>query len=230
MEIFKVDSGAGTLLEQQLTAIDAAVKSSELIVMPTDTVYGIASVPFDPAAVSRLQNAKGRGEDFPPPVLVAGPQALDSLLERPAVFGAPAPQYEAAGKLARAFWPGPLTIIARANPKLGWNLGKTGGTIALRQPNHPVALQILAKTGPLAVTSANKHAAPPATNISAATAYFWDKVAVYVDAGDSASGRPSTIVNLNALDEKGRPELVRSGEIPLEEIERVLDARAWSPA
>lgn len=225
MEIFRVAPGSGVLSESEVASIVTAVKSSELLVMPTDTVYGIASVPFEPAAVARLQGAKGRGEDFPPPVLVAGVSALDTLLERPAVFGAPAPQYEAARGLARAFWPGPLTIIARANPKLGWDLGRTGGTIALRQPDHPVALQILEATGPLAVTSANRHGAPPATDISAATAYFWDKVAVYVDAGESPSGQPSTIVNLTVLDEQGLPKIVRQGGISPQQIYEVLNPR-----
>lgn len=222
MEIFRVDPESGALSESELAACEAAVKSSELLVIPTDTVYGIASVPFEPAAVQRLQGAKGRSEDFPPPVLVSGVAALDSLLERPAIFGAPAPLYEAARRLATAFWPGPLTIIARANPRLGWNLGKTGGTIALRQPDHPVALQILEATGPLAVTSANRHGAPPATDISAATAYFWDKVAVYVDAGESPSGQPSTIVNLTKFDAAGQPVIARAGAITAAEIRAVL--------
>lgn len=224
MEIFRV-AESGALAESELAACDAAVKAGELLVIPTDTVYGIAAVPFETAAVARLQAAKGRGEDFPPPVLVSGVAALDTLLERPAVFGVPAPLYEAARRLARAFWPGPLTIIARANPKLGWDLGRTGGTIALRQPNHPVALQILAHTGPLAVTSANRHGAPPATEISAATAYFWDKVAVYVDAGQSPSGQPSTIVNLTKLDAAGLPLIARLGAISAAEIRAALAAR-----
>lgn len=225
MEIFRVEPTPRTLGDKELAAIDAAVKSNELLVMPTDTVYGIATVPFAPAAVQRLQGAKGRGEDFPPPVLVSGSETLGELLYRPQVFGAPAPQYDLACKLAQEFWPGPLTIIAQANPKLGWNLGKTGGTIALRQPNHPVALQILKHTGPLAVTSANKHGAPPATNISAATAYFWDKVAIYVDAGESPSGQPSTIVNLTALDEQGLPKIVRLGGVSPQQIYAVLNPK-----
>ncbi|MST49187.1 L-threonylcarbamoyladenylate synthase [Mobiluncus porci] len=222
MEIIKADGG---LSAENLATIDEAVKSSKLLVMPTDTVYGIATIPFEPQAVERLQSAKGRGEDFPPPVLVSGPAALEELLALPnsGLSGMPRAQFEAASKLAQAFWPGPLTIIAKARPSLGWDLGKTGGTIALRMPNHPVALEILGATGPLAVTSANRHGAPPATNLSAATAYFWDKVAVYVDAGESPSGLPSTIVDVTRLDTETRlPRLIRQGGVSLDEISAAL--------
>ena len=207
-----VDALTGPITLSDLAAIDAVVKRDELLVMPTDTVYGIASVPFAPAAVARLQQAKGRGEDFPPPVLVSGPAALEELM-------APEPQASASQRraarvLAERFWPGALTIIVTANPALGWDLGQTHGTIALRQPDHPVALEILGHTGPLAVTSANLHTRPPATDIAAATEYFGERVSVYVDAGPSLSGHPSTIVSLA----QGSPRLVRQGDIPLADI------------
>lgn len=208
----------GSLTSRDLEALNAAVKREELAVIPTDTVYGIASVPFAPAAVERLQSAKGRGEDFPPPVLISGTEELERLMAKPGSMGMSLSAFGAAKRLARAFWPGALTMIVKADSSLGWNLGATHGTIALRQPNHPVALEILRHTGPLAVTSANKHTQPPATNIDAAKAYFWDKVAVYVDAGESPSGRPSTIVNLAGSE----PSLVREGDIPYADITAAL--------
>ena len=209
----------GVISDADLAAVDAAVRQEQLIVMPTDTVYGIASVPFAPAAVERLQGAKGRGEEFPPPVLVADASELDRLMARPGILGMPAPQYDAAHALAKAFWPGPLTIIVKADPALGWNLGRTNGTIAIRQPGEPIALAILKKTGPLAVTSANKHGSAPATNVDAAKAYFWEKVAVYVDAGESESGHPSTIVDLS---QSAQPKLIRAGEITPADIAAAL--------
>lgn len=207
-----IDATGSLISPLDLDTIDAVVKRHELLVLPTDTVYGIGSVPFAPAAVERLQAAKGRGEDFPPPVLVSGPEALEHLLAGQTA------QLTAARTLAKHFWPGALTIIATANPELGWDLGRTHGTIALRQPDHPVALQILEKTGPLAVTSANLHGQPPATEISKATAYFGDKVSVYVDAGAGNSGHPSTIVTLA----EGEPRLIREGDIALAQIRAVL--------
>lgn len=207
-----VDACTGSITRSDLAAIDAAVKRDELLVMPTDTVYGIASVPFAPAAVERLQHAKGRGEDFPPPVLVSGPAALEELMAPATQTGQS--QSHAARVLAERFWPGALTIIVSANPALGWDLGQTHGTIALRQPNHPVALEILSYTGPLAVTSANLHTRPPATDIAAATEYFGEQVSVYVDAGSSPSGHPSTIITLA----QGSPRLIRQGDIPLADI------------
>lgn len=207
-----IDALTGPITQTDLAVIDAAVKRDELLVMPTDTVYGIASVPFAPVAVSRLQNAKGRGEDFPPPVLVPGPAALEDLMAPEPQ--ASASQRRAARMLAERFWPGALTIIVTANPALGWDLGQTHGTIALRQPDHPRALEILRYTGPLAVTSANLHTRPPATDIAAATNYFGERVSVYVDAGVSPSGHPSTIVRLT----QDSPRLLRQGDIPLSDI------------
>ena len=207
-----VDACTWPISPADLAAIDAAVKRDELLVMPTDTVYGIASVPFAPVAVQRLQHAKGRGEDFPPPVLVSGPAALDDLMSPATQTGES--QSRAARVLAERFWPGALTIIVSANPDLGWDLGQTNGTIALRQPDHPVALEILSYTGPLAVTSANLHTRSPATDIAAATDYFGEQVSVYVDAGPSPSGHPSTIVSLD----QGTPRLIRQGDISLSDI------------
>lgn len=207
-----VDACTWPISPADLAAIGAAVKRDELLVMPTDTVYGIASVPFAPAAVERLQHAKGRGEDFPPPVLVSGSAALDDLMASETKPGES--QSRAARVLAERFWPGALTIIVSANPDLGWDLGQTNGTIALRQPDHPVALEILSYTGPLAVTSANLHTRPPATDIAAATQYFGEQVSVYVDAGPSPSGHPSTIVSLA----QGSPRLIRQGDISLSDI------------
>lgn len=157
-----------------------------LIVLPTDTVYGIGANAFDPAAVAALRRAKARGRDQPPPVLVSQPQVISALAE-----SVPA----TAQRLMAQFWPGALTIICRAQPTLAWDLGDTAGTVAVRMPEDEVALELLERTGPLAVSSANRSGQPPATTALAAAAALGDEVGVYLDDGPSGGGQPSTIVD-----------------------------------
>ena len=130
------------------------MQRGELVVLPTDTVYGIGADAFDPDAVRRLLAAKGRGRDMPPPVLVSAPTTLDAL-------AVGVPSYARA--LIDELWPGPLTLVCRQQPSLQWDLGDTRGTVAVRMPDHAVALELLARTGPLAVSSANRTGLPAAT-------------------------------------------------------------------
>lgn len=179
---------------QLLTAARAArqaIGRGELVVLPTDTVYGLAADAFSPEAVQRLLDAKGRGRQSPPPVLVPNTATLAALAaEVPA----------AAAALAEAFWPGPLTIVLPANPSLSWDLGDTGGTVALRIPDHELTLELLRETGPLAVSSANRTGKPAALNVSEAQRMLGDRVAVYLDAGESpGDGTASTIVDGTGL-------------------------------
>ena len=153
------------------------VRAGGLLLLPTDTVYGIGTTARDGDAVARLLAAKGRGRQAPPPVLVPGPQALDGLV---AVL-------PAAGRaLVDAFWPGALTLVLDAVPHLGWDLGETGGTLALRMPDHPLALALLAATGPMAVTSANRAGRPPATSAADAVAAFPGRVRPIPDLPEAA--------------------------------------------
>lgn len=183
-----------------------AVGQGELIVIPTDTVYGVAADAFTPEAVDRLLEAKGRGRQSPPPVLIPNIGTLSALA---------AEVHEPIRQLAEAFWPGGLTIIAQANPGLSWDLGETGGTVALRIPNHPLALEILEETGPLAVSSANLTGQPAARTAAAAQEMLGDAVSVYLEAGETAgSGTASTIVDATAITaEGGSLRILRSGEI-----------------
>ena len=137
-----------------------AVQRGQLVVLPTDTVYGIGADAFDPDAVSRLLAAKGRGREMPPPVLVSAPTTLDAL-------AVGVPSYARA--LIQELWPGPLTLVCRQQPSLQWDLGDTRGTVAVRMPDHAVALELLARTGPLAVSSANKSGLPAATDADQAS-------------------------------------------------------------
>ena len=162
--------------DRTLSTVVAHVRDGGLVIIPTDTVYGIGTLASDAAAVARLLAAKGRGRQMPPPVLVAGPDQLDG------VVGALPP---AAQALMEAFWPGALTIILDAAPDLGWDLGETGGTIAVRMPDHPLALELLRATGPMAVTSANHTGQPPATDAASARVAFPGRVR---EAGSPGAG------------------------------------------
>ena len=120
--------------------------------------------------------------------------------------------------LIEAFWPGPLTVIVRAAPSLAWDLGETRGTVAVRMPLHPVTLAVLAETGPLAVSSANRTGLPPATDAAQAQEQLGTSVAVYLEAGSSGDAVPSTIVDLTG----STPEVRRNGAILLEALQAVL--------
>src|SRR6218665_2577668 len=136
--------------EQLLTGMRlarGAIARGELVVIPTDTVYGLAADAFSPDAVKRLLDAKGRDRTAPPPVLVPGIPPLEALAD---------PVPDAVRELVAEFWPGGLTIILRARSMLDWDLGDTRGTVALRMPRDPIALELLAETGPPPVPSANR--------------------------------------------------------------------------
>ena len=187
--------------------------------MPTDTVYGIAADAFTPAAVQRLLDAKGRGRDQPPPVLVAGQAALAALVEE-----IPEPVQ----KLVDAFWPGGLTIVLPAQPSLAWDLGDTLGTVAVRMPDQRVALELLEETGPLAVSSANLTGEPAATSAQDAERMLGDSVSVYLDGGSSETGVASTIIDATSLVRRGddaaepRIRLLREGAVTMEQLRGVV--------
>ncbi|WP_026460734.1 L-threonylcarbamoyladenylate synthase [Schaalia suimastitidis] len=186
-----------------------AVSRGDLLVLPTDTVYGIGCDATNATAVATLLAAKGRGRQMPPPVLVASPADIDTLC-----VNVPAAAY----RLAECYWPGALTLILHARTDLGWDLGDTGGTLALRMPDHAITRELLGVVGPLAVTSANTTGHAPATNIDQATHYFGDTVAVYIDAGPTKGAVASTILDLSS----GDISPIRLGPISLEDIERTL--------
>jgi len=197
-----------------------AIGRGELAVIPTDTVYGVAADAFQPDAVARLLKAKGRGRQSPPPVLIPGIPTLDALAET-------VPDEVRA--LVAAFWPGGLTIILPARASLAWDLGETRGTVALRMPSHPIALEILSETGPLAVSSANLTGEPAAMTATEAEAMLGESVAVYLEAGPSGTsyktgpGTGSTIVDATGLLlPEGKLRIVRNGVISDEAIIEVI--------
>ncbi|GAB2521050.1 hypothetical protein GCM10027267_17360 [Paramicrobacterium agarici] len=188
----------------------------ELVVIPTDTVYGIAADAFNPGAVQRLLDAKGRTRQQPPPVLVSGTDTLTAL-------ASVVP--ELVTRLVEAFWPGGLTVVLPAQPSLAWDLGDTDGTVALRMPDNEIALELLRESGPLAVSSANTTGLPPAETAASALEMLGESVEVYLDAGDGKSV-PSTIIDATALTvEDGTATILRDGVISREQLREVLGDR-----
>jgi L-threonylcarbamoyladenylate synthase len=191
-----------------LDAAASAVRRGELVVLPTDTAYGVGTDAFNPHGVASLLAAKARGRDLPLPVLVGTPGTLDGL-----TYAVSTP----ARRLVEAFWPGALTVVVRHAPSLAWDLGDADGKVALRMPLHPVALELLRTTGPMAVTSANRSGSPVPTTADDAQDQLGDAVSVYLDAGPSPDGLPSTIV-----DASGEiPVLLRAGAIDLATLREV---------
>ena len=187
----------------------SAVKSGRLVVMPTDTVYGLGADAFDSQAVAALLSAKGRGRDMPVGVLVGSWHTIEGL-----VYSVP----DAARELIRAFWPGALSLVVKQAPSLQWDLGDARGTVMLRMPLHPVAIELLRETGPMAVSSANISGQPPATTASDAQRQLGDLVDVYLDGGPSEQQAASTIVDLTAA----TPRVLREGPVSAKDIARVL--------
>ncbi|MEU6388547.1 L-threonylcarbamoyladenylate synthase [Streptomyces sp. NPDC046939] len=187
----------------------SAVRRGELVVLPTDTVYGIGADAFTAEAVGDLLEAKGRGRNMPSPVLIGSPNTLHGLVTD---FS------EMAWELVDAFWPGALTIVAKHQPSLQWDLGETRGTVAVRMPLHPVAIELLTEVGPMAVSSANLtgHRAPE--DCDAAQEMLGDSVSVYLDGGPTPGIVPSSIVDVTGK----VPVLLRAGALSADELRKVV--------
>jgi tRNA threonylcarbamoyl adenosine modification protein (Sua5/YciO/YrdC/YwlC family) len=194
---------------QAIDAATAAVKSGRLVVMPTDTVYGIGADAFDSQAVAALLAAKGRGRDMPVGVLVGSWHTIDGLVYSVS---------ESARELVRAFWPGALSLVVQQAPSLQWDLGDARGTVMLRMPLQPVAIELLRQTGPMAVSSANVSGQPPATTAQEAQRQLGDLVDVYLDGGPSQQQAASTILDLTGP----APRILREGPVSAQAIAEVL--------
>ena len=190
------------------TAADS-VTSGELVVLPTDTVYGLGVNAFEPAAVAELLRVKGRGRDTPVPVLVGSWSTIDGLVSS---------VDERTRNLVEAFWPGGLTLVVRHAPSLNWDLGDADGTVAVRMPLHPVAIELLEATGPMAVSSANRHGQPPAQTALEARAQLGEDIAVYLEDGPVPGGVASTIVDVTGP----RPQILRLGAIDTDALRAVV--------
>ena len=195
--------------EEGINHAVSAIRMGQLIVLPTDTVYGVGADAFDRNAVTDLLLAKGRGRDMPPPVLVGSVRAGEALIDDLGHYGR---------DLIAEFWPGALTLVCRATPTLNWDLGETKGTVAVRMPLHPVALEILRETGPLAVSSANLTGSPAATTAADAETQLGEAVSVYLDDGPCVADVASTIVDMTGP----VPRLLRRGVIPVRRLREVV--------
>jgi tRNA threonylcarbamoyl adenosine modification protein (Sua5/YciO/YrdC/YwlC family) len=210
--VTRYDASDEQAREEGLAAAAVAVRRGRLVVLPTDTVYGVGADAFEPEAVARLLEAKGRGREMPPPVLVSAKTTVQAL-----ATGIP----DWAMALVDELWPGPLTLVLRQQPSLRWDLGDTRDTVAVRMPDHPLALELLARTGPLAVSSANRTGMPPAVDAAQAEEMLGDAVKVILDAGPTPGPVASTIVDATGRDGRtGR--VLRPGVLSLEHIRDVV--------
>jgi tRNA threonylcarbamoyl adenosine modification protein (Sua5/YciO/YrdC/YwlC family) len=198
--------------EQRFAGVDEAVNAvlrGELIVMPTDTVYGVAADAFSAAAVDALLAAKGRDRSMPVPVLVGSEPMVEALVDQ---------LPETAKALTAEFWPGALTLVVRHTAHLAWDLGETRGTVAVRMPDSELALDLISRTGPLATSSANRSGHPAATTMLEARLQLGASVAVYLDGGPSGAVVASSIVDVTG----DRPRLLRAGAIDFERLRDVI--------
>ena len=201
--------------EEGMALAVKAAKSGRLVVMPTDTLYGLGCDAFDNDAVASLLSTKHRGPDMPVPVLVGSWDTVKGLV---------ASLDDTAQTLIEAFWPGGLSIVVPQAPSLPWNLGDTRGTVMLRMPLHPIAIELLREVGPMAVSSANISGQTPPTTAIAAKQQLGKAVTVYLDGGEAEVGKPSTIIDLSG----SHPYLLREGALSAEQIGEVIGVSAES--
>ena len=213
----RYDCADASARTEGLAAAALALRTGELVVLPTDTVYGVGADAFHPSAVRALLAAKGRGREMPPPVLVGTVRAATALIEDLGPYGQ---------DLIDEFWPGGLTIVCRASRMLNWDLGDTRGTVAVRMPLHQVALDLLKETGPLAVSSANRTGAPAATTAAEAEEQLGTAVSVYLDGGPCHADVPSTIVDLTG----DVPRLLRAGAVSIGRLREVAALSTTGPS
>lgn len=195
--------------ERAISSATDAVKAGRLVVLPTDTVYGLGCDAFNNEAVAALLRAKHRGPDMPVPVLVGSWTTIEGLVR----------EYSPAARaLVEAFWPGGLSLVVNQAPSLPWNLGDTQGTVMLRMPLHPIAIELLRRTGPMAVSSANISGQAPALDAVRAKQMLGAEASVYLDGGPATIGTPSTIIDLSTP----QPRILREGAVSVENIAGVL--------
>jgi L-threonylcarbamoyladenylate synthase len=205
--------------DEREDGIDAAVTAvlhNELIVLPTDTVYGVGADAFSALAVESLLAAKGRDRNMPVPVLVGSLSMVDALVHE---------MSDSAQALTAAFWPGALTLVVRHPPHLAWDLGEMRGTVAVRMPDNDIALEVITRTGPLATSSANRTGHPPATTMLDARLQLGASVSIYLDGGPSGEALASSIVDVTG----DVPRVLRAGGIDIDRLREVAPDLAELP-
>lgn len=197
-----------------LAAAAAAFRRGALAVLPTDSAYAVVCDAFNATATAALRAAKGRPPGTPLPVLVGKPGVVDALTRG---------LTHDARELMSALWPGPLTLLARHQPSLVWDVDPTG-TLAVRMPLHPLALELLEATGPMAATGANFAGLDVPMTCPDAQDQLGESVAVYLDAGALAAGRASAVVDVTTAP----PKVLRNGSVPSEQLLRIAPALVLS--
>ena len=194
--------------ELGLTAAESACRRGQLVVRPTETVYGLATDAFSVEGVASMRRVQGRSRELPMPVLIGRTSTVDGLVLTLGPSGR---------ALAEAFWPGPLMLVAQSHPSLRWDLGDSRGTVSVRMPIHPLALELLRVTGPLAVTAATRSGSSSPRTIAETEDLFGSDVIVYLDAGPLDPGPTSTVIDLTGP----LPRVVREGAFPIELLREV---------
>lgn len=195
----------------EILAAAAALQRGEVIVYPTETLYGLGADALNVAAVEKVLQLKGRDPNNPIPVLVADRTMLNSLVaEVPAL----------AEKLIARFWPGPLTIVFAARKDIPRPLLNRAGGIGVRISNQPIAVQLVKSLGrPITATSANPSGKPPARTVDEAKKYFAARIESYINGGELASRTGSTVVEIIA----NRIRIIREGEITREQLQWISE-------
>lgn len=208
----RIPCADGAERERAVNAVLAAVRRGDLVIMPTETAYAVATDAFSDRGVTRLHEARGSDPALPVPVMVG---------RRPTVAGIAIRVSVDAERLMDAFWPGPLTLLLTPQPSLAWDHPE-GVPVAVRMPIHPLTLAVLARTGPLAVTTANTPGLPAPLDVDDALLQLGDHVAVALDAGEvlDPGGLPSTVVDATGK----APVIVRIGALGVAEVTRVCPA------
>lgn len=207
-----MDCGQGEdikISDAQLKELADELRRGDLVVYPTETVYGIGANIYDEGAVKKVYLSKNRPFDMPLSVAVSDLAMMEEIAQLD----------DDAYRLAERFLPGPLTIIIKKRPDVPDIVTAMSQKVGIRIPDHPLALRLIREFGPIVATSANKHSRPDAVRLEEAMGDLGDMVSTYVDCGTCALGKPSTIVWM--MD--GQIEIIRQGAISREEIEAVLN-------
>ncbi|NIN63533.1 MAG: threonylcarbamoyl-AMP synthase [Anaerolineae bacterium] len=194
-------------------AIDKACQllgAGGLVAFPTDTVYGVGADAFQPGAVEKIYEVKGRPLAKAIPLLIDKAENLHMIAEHIP---------EAAWALAKRFWPGALTVVLHRKPEVPDIVTGGGATIAVRVPDHSFALGLIrAAGGVLAVTSANLSGCPDPTTAGEVMGYLESRIELILDGGRCPGGIPSTVIDLTSTP----PSVVRLGAIPRHELAKQL--------
>ncbi len=189
-----------------ITAV-RVLRAGGLVAFPTDTVYGLGALAFDERAVQSIYDAKDRPEDKAIPLLLGDAADLPQVALELS---------DAAGRLADAYWPGPLTIVVRKQPAVPQAVSATD-TVGVRVPDHETARRLLLAAGPMAVTSANLSGQPSPNTAAEVLRQLGGRIALVIDGGTTRGGIPSTVVDCT----QSEPIILREGPITLEEIRRI---------